>query len=230
MLQTTSNPFLHYFYLPLISLISPSSLPLSLISLSPPHRPLSPSSPPLSLISLSSPSSPPLSLISPSLPCTVHSSNDLPFLVHCLLGHDRQLRLVVSTHVRWLERLLAAFEVAAKQKCEDRQQNAEKDPEEGQAYCQQASWDSLTQLNEIPPCGSGLHCPLPNTFSRRCLRPYESVSKVYLMKPLFHFANYFFPLSTTKGKDAVRQQDGASLVSPSQRAAISYVNKFLKSR
>ena len=217
MLQTTSNPFLHYFYLPLISLISPSSLPLSLISLSPPHRPLSPSSPPLSLIS-------------PSLPRTVHSSNDLPFLVHCLLGHDRQLRLVVSTHVRWLERLLAAFEVAAKQKCEDRQQNAEKDPEEGQAYCQQASWDSLTQLNEIPPCGSGLHCPLPNTFSRRCLRPYESVSKVYLMKPLFHFANYFFPLSTTKGKDAVRQQDGASLVSPSQRAAISYVNKFLKSR
>ena len=150
--------------------------------------------------------------------------------MHCLLGHDRQLRLVVSTHVRWLERLLAAFEVAAKQKREDRQQNAEKDPEEGQAYCQQASWDSLTQLNEIPPCGSGLHCPLPNTFSRRCLRPYESVSKVYLVKPLFHFANYFFPLSTAKGKDAVRQQDGASLVSPSQRAAISYVNKFLKSR
>ena len=27
--------------------------------------------------------------------------------MHCLLGHDRQLRQVVSTHVRWLERLLA---------------------------------------------------------------------------------------------------------------------------
>ena len=29
--------------------------------------------------------------LSPSHLCTVHSSNDLPFLVHCLLGHDRQV-------------------------------------------------------------------------------------------------------------------------------------------
>lgn len=170
--------------------------------------------------------------LSPSLSHTVHLSNDLPFLVHCLLGHDRQLRQVVSTHVRWLERLLAAFEVTARQQHEDRQQNTEKDPEEGLAYCQQASWDAGIQLNELPPCGSGLHCPLPNTFSHGCLRPYDSLSKVYLMKPLFHFANYFFPLFTAKGKDAI-PQDGvseASPISPSQRAAICYVTNFLKSR
>ena len=143
--------------------------------------------------------------------------------MHCLLGHDCQLRQVVSSHVKWLERLLAAFEVAARQQREDRQQNTEKDPEEGHAYCQQASWDAWLQLNELPPCGSGLHCPLPDTFSHRCLRPYDSVFKVYLMKPLFHFANYFFPLFTAmKGREVVKK--GRNEWRQMERFVIMYTN------
>ena len=142
----------------------------------------------------------------------------LPFLIHSLLGHDRDLRSTVSTHVRWLERLLAALEkqchVAT---C-------------GFAYTQQKIWSVEIQVNEVPYAMEGMHCPLPEPHYR-FFQPFQSVQRSQFIRPLLHFANYFFPLFTAKGKRLMAESYTPSLpLSPSQLNAIAYVNYFLSTR
>ena len=170
----------------------------------------------------------PLPSSSPSLPFpTVESdSANLPFLIHSLLGHDRELRSIVSTHVRWLERLLAAYEVYARCRTEDKQ--TESDLEAGYAYSPQRVWRPEANISELPLGGEGLHCALPALCP--CFEEeYSSdIPRSRYMAPLFHFANYFFPIFTVRGR--AENYMGSSPLSPSQLAAIAHVNNFLKTR
>ena len=94
------------------------------------------------------------------------------------------------------------------------------------AYPLQDLWDPQLLLNEVPTQGEGLHCPLPHP----CIRYFISnrwVERHLLMRPLFHFASYFFPLM---GSASAGCYTGSAALSPSQLSAIFYVNGFLKSR
>ncbi len=150
---------------------------------------------------------------------------DLPFLIHSLLGHDRELRSAVSTHVRWLERLLAAYET----ECHQMKENGQLDGEKGRglAYSPCELWPEHVPLNEFPDVWEGLHCPLPEPYYPRCSN-YPYVKREHRVRPLLHFANYLFPSSTAKGKAG--EYSGSAPLSPAQVAAVSYVNGFVKTR
>lgn len=152
--------------------------------------------------------------------CSIFSvqrdTEDLPFLVHSLLGHDRELRSTVSTHVRWLERVLAAHEA----ECHNQKERRYSDREGacGFAYSLQDIWAEPLSLDQLPGPLVGLHCPLPCPAD-------EAIQSTRL---LLHFTNYLFPVFTTKAKPEECQ--GSTSLSPSQLAAVTYVNKFVETR
>lgn len=153
-------------------------------------------------------------------------SSDLPYLIHSLLGHDRERRSIISAHVRWLERLLAAYEVHLADKRWNPVQKEEDDLQAQHAYALQDLWDPQLLLNQAPEQGVGLHCPLPHPCTRYFTGD-QWLERHHLMRPLFHFASYFLPLM---GSAALGRYSGSASLSPSQLSAISYVNSFLRTR
>lgn len=94
------------------------------------------------------------------------------------------------------------------------------------AFVLQQTWQLQSGLNELPNEGEGLHCPLPSVpDSDYLLQGHDSI----VAKILLHFANYFFPLFSSKGARALPVELLGDM-SPSQLAAIDFVNKFIRSR
>ena len=161
----------------------------------------------------------PLVTFSPTSQIIEHAEDELPFLLRSLLSHDRQLKSTVTSHVRWLEKLLAAYEVWGSIQGWGVGENAGKEFQD-HAYQLQMPWNLNVDMVNFPAPEEGLHCPLPIPTTS------SPVTKAALMRPLFHFANYFYPL--------LAKQDGvAGATSPltlSQLSAIRHVNKFLRLR
>ena len=94
------------------------------------------------------------------------------------------------------------------------------------AFILQQTWLLQSSLNELPNEGDGVHCPLPSVpDSDYLLQGHDSI----VAKIMLHFANYFFPLFSSKGAGALPVELSGD-VSPSQLAAIHYVNSFIRSR
>lgn len=158
-----------------------------------------------------------------------YSEDELPYLLRSLLSHDRQLQSTVSCHVRWLEKLLGAYEVCGSSLGWGVGENAGKEFSD-YAYQLQTPWamDSLV-MTEFPATNEGLHCLLPVPTSSSTPMNNTSVPKAALIRPLFHFANYFYPLllgDTPAGGSG----EGASPLTVSQLSAIRHINKFLRLR
>ena len=137
----------------------------------------------------------------------------------------------MAIHLRWLERSLAEFEkLIAEEQRECKQAiSLGYDPQVPvveRAFILQPTWDLTLPHNGLPDEGEGLHCPLPRV-------PYAAYrvhhcSRV-VTKILLHFANYIFPLFSSKGSRNLPVELSGTL-SPSQLAAIRYVNDFIQSR
>ena len=96
----------------------------------------------------------------------------------------------------------------------------------GRAFILQPIWNLDGAINELPNEGEGLHCSLPPVPDMDHLHEgHDSIA----VKILLHFANYFFPLFTTKGGRSPLVEMSGSL-SRSQLAAIHYVTEFIQSR
>ena len=96
----------------------------------------------------------------------------------------------------------------------------------GRAFILQPIWYLGAGVHELPLEGQGLHCPLPHVPDMDCLRQGRDFLPVKL---LLHFANYFFPLFSTKGGRSLPVEISGSL-SRSQLAAIHYITEFIQSR
>ena len=86
--------------------------------------------------------------------------DNLPFLIHALLGAHRDHRSLASTHIRWLERLLAALELplVTNPRMYDSSSSSSSAPF---AYCNRWLWDTEISLADYPDPRMGLHLPRP---------------------------------------------------------------------
>ena len=96
----------------------------------------------------------------------------------------------------------------------------------GRAFILQPIWYLSAGISELPNEGEGLHCPLPRVPDIDYIHQGHDSLPV---KFLLHFANYFFPLFSTKGGRSPPVEMSGSL-SRSQMAAIHYVTEFIQSR
>ena len=96
----------------------------------------------------------------------------------------------------------------------------------GRAFILQPIWYLSAGISELPNEGEGLHCPLPHFPDMDHIHQGHDSLPV---KFLLHFANYFFPLFSTKGGRSLPVEMSGSL-SRSQLAAIHYVTEFIQSR
>ena len=157
----------------------------------------------------------------------------LPYLIQALLGAHRVHRSLVGTQVRWLERMLAAWEIeSAGYVCQSLSPPL--------AYCLRPTW-TTENITEPPSPVRGLHLPLPFVSTTTinidpsvlglwgemeqlsCLRFTRHVAS------LVHFADFLYPLFTLRGARS-DTADSANSLSPSQTEAVAYVNRFLSSR
>ena len=156
---------------------------------------------------------------------------NVPFLIHSLLSHDKQQQSSVSTHIRWLERQLAELEKLCTKDLK-RRREAIKDGHQPvgsflcRAFILQPIWNLDAAINELPNDGERLHCPLPPVPDMDY--PDEGHDSI-AVKILLHFANYIFHLFSTKGGRSPPVEMSGSL-SRSQLAAIHYVTEFIQSR
>ena len=176
------------------------------------------------------------------LPCSVtiqtapasEMDDNVPFLIHALVGAHRSHRSLMGTHVRWLERFLAAWEIQVMHinyKCH------RDSPSPCSAYYHRPLWTTKNvTVVDVPDSYEGLHLPLPfppttNIYLPGFLHWEEVINMKSFMKrisSLLHFANYLYPLFTARGSAAgVGDSDG---LSSSQISAIAYVNHLLTSR
>ena len=137
----------------------------------------------------------------------------------------------MAIHLRWLERYLAEFEKLIADDIRERKQSISHGydpqvPAVERAFILQPTWDLTLPHNGLPVEGEGLHCPLPLVpdADYRVHRHSRIVTKI-----LLHFANYIFPLFSSKGSRNLPVELSGTL-SPSQLAAIHYVNDFIQSR
>ena len=159
-------------------------------------------------------------------------SDSLPFLIHSLMAQDRSQRSVVSTHVRWLERLLASFESLALSKAKTTTaSNPHPQPRDKLAYADQELWEDLS-LDSMPEYYRQPHVPLPRVhclyFEEMTVYNLAEYYPLFRMRVLFHFANLMFPAFTARKPPA--DSSHRPLLTPSQLAAIRYVNNFLTTR
>ena len=158
-----------------------------------------------------------------------YTEDELPYLLRSLLSHDRQLQSTVSRHVRWLEKLLGAYEVCGNIQGWGVGENVGKEFQD-HAYQLQTPWamDSLV-MTEFPATDQGLHCLLPIPTSSTQMTN-TSVPKAALIQPLFHFANYYYPVLAKQDSNAGGSGEATSPLTASQLSAIHSVNKFLRLR
>ena len=171
------------------------------------------------------------------------SEDNLPFLIHALLGAHRSHRSLAGTHVRWLERFLAAWEAEfSSNKALSRLPTYPLHPSPAPpptAYCHRSLWQTTINSTDIPYPLEGMHVPIPfphtTCFSLATLddrhRKANKLTKHFAS--ILHFANYLYPLFTARGSKAgggEGREEQASRLSPSQIAAVAHVNQFLTSR
>jgi len=166
----------------------------------------------------------------------VSEEDNLPFLIHALLGAHRDHRSLASTHIRWLERLLAALELplVTNPRIYDSSSSFSSSSSAPFAYCNHWLWDTDISLADYPDPWTGLHLPLPFPLTTSVFQelasldcPYKYIYLPRHFAALLHFTNYLFPLFTARGRASV---EGWSGLSPSQLAAVAHVNSFITSR
>ena len=81
-------------------------------------------------------------------------------------------------------------------------------------------------MNELPNEGDGLHLPLASIPDQdHLLQGHDTI----VAKILLHFTNYFLPRFSSK-KSKILPVELSGSLSPSQLAAIHYVNDFIQTR
>ena len=140
---------------------------------------------------------------------------------------------MVGAQVRWLERMLAAWDI---NKCEFCQEISPP-----LAFCIRPTWN-LERLEEptnpfkglhLPlPCASPstMHLPLAQTAGGQSRDRFTCLQFTRHIASLVHFANFLYPLFTVRGSTGPSTSSSPDSLSPSQAAAVAHVNRFLSSR
>ena len=153
------------------------------------------------------------------------ATQNLPFLIQSLLGHDRSQHSVIATHIRWLERTLA-IQFRRTQLDADTVEEMKRHP-----HAYQFLWSVSSDIQDGT---TGLHTPVPlkpTTFSSTY--PVDSLHmriRVFLTGPLLHLTNLLFPLFSDGAQKRVQRLEVTEALTPTQLAAIHHVNSFIKSR
>ena len=171
------------------------------------------------------------------------SEDNLPFLIHALLGAHRSHRSLAGTHIRWLERFLAAWEAEFSSNKELSHLPTYPPPPPPAppptAYCPRSLWQTTVNSTDIPGSLEGMHVPIPfphtTCFSLGAMDDRQTIANKLTkhFASILHFANYLYPLFTARGSKAgggEGREEQASRLSPSQIAAVAHVNHFLTSR
>ena len=185
---------------------------------------------PISHIPLISPLPPSLiytpSVSLPPVLSTSDSEKNLPFLIHALVGAHKDRRSLASMHIHWLERFMAVWEHQASQ--QKQKQDSPSSP--SCAYLHRLLWDTEMGIQSMADDFTGLHIPLPFPATTTVSMQWHDIPSSHqpkLLASLLHFTNYLFPTFTACSQAEV---EGHTSLSPSQKAAIGYVNSFLFSR
>ena len=128
-------------------------------------------------------------------------------------------------HIHWLERFMAVWEH------QTLQQKHQVSPSSSFcAYLHRLLWDTTMSIQLMPDVFAGLHIPLPFPTTTAISIQWHNVLASHqpkLLATLLHLTNYLFPVFTARGQSEVKAHTS---LSPSQKAAIGYVNSFLLSR
>uniref|UniRef100_A0A1X7UZZ4 Uncharacterized protein n=1 Tax=Amphimedon queenslandica TaxID=400682 RepID=A0A1X7UZZ4_AMPQE len=162
----------------------------------------------------------------------------LPFLITSLVGHNRHLSGIVSSHVQWLEKLLADVEKTLLED-EVEMKKRSKDSSLKELKCIYefvVPWD--TQFRPISAnefTTEGYHCPLP--YQSREIDNYQTHSHYCteggLLGVLFHYANYFYPVALNEDiskRCSLSTKSSDTALEQIQRVAIERVNYWIKIR
>ena len=174
---------------------------------------------------------------------TAKEDSHLPFLITSLVSNDRRLSGTVSSHVQWIEKLLGEVErfelYTSKVQAKKQQGGAKKDPppaeEKPFAYGLQEMFPhdfSPIRRSDINH-GQGYHACLPNVLYRT--RRGMAEQDCYLLRPLLHYTNYFYPLmvdSKIEGNVRIGEssQTGQNSLTVARTIAIGRVNHWINTR